>query len=136
MTIRETSNFSGPGGPMNMSLIANFPSRSNSAACRFFQATTLALVMTLAIPANAADGRNVKSKVSPIYPEVAKRLKIEGVVNIEAAVDADGKVNSARAVGGNPILAPAAEDAVRKWKFESGSGVSNVKVDVNFVLSH
>jgi hypothetical protein len=43
-------------------------------------------------------------------------------------------VSEAKAVGGNRLLAPAAEDAVRKWKFESGSGTSKVKVEINFAM--
>jgi TonB family protein len=103
---------------------------------RLVQAAALALAVTLAMPAMAADDRSVKSRVAPIYPDIAKRMKIEGVVNIQATVDPTGKVSEAKSVGGNLILAPAAEDAVRKWVFEAGPGTAKVKVDVNFVLAH
>jgi TonB family protein len=103
---------------------------------RLFQAAALALAVTMAMPAMGADDRAVKSRVAPIYPDIAKRMKIEGVVNIQATIDPSGKVSDAKSVGGNLILAPAAEDAVRKWVFESGAGTSKVKVDVNFVLAH
>lgn len=102
---------------------------------RLIPAVALALAFILAIPASAED-RAVKSKVPPIYPEIAKRMKVEGVVAVEATVDASGKVISAKSVGGNALLAPAAEDAVTKWKFESGAGTAKVKVDINFVLAH
>jgi TonB family protein len=73
--------------------------------------------------------------VPPVYPELAKRMKIAGVVEIEAKVDADGKVSEVKTITGNRALAPAAEDAVRKWKFSSGSGEATVQVDVNFALA-
>jgi len=41
--------------------------------------------------ARAADERAVKSRVTPIYPEVAKRMKIRGAVKLVATVDAQGK---------------------------------------------
>ena len=85
--------------------------------------------------ARAADDRTVKVRVAPIYPEVARRMKIAGAVNIQATVDAGGKVSDVKTVAGNRLLAPAAEDAVRKWSFEPGSGTSKVNVEVNFELN-
>jgi TonB family protein len=96
---------------------------------------TLALALGLALPARAGDDRAVKSRVAPVYPEIAKRMKISGEVKLEAVVDADGKVKDVRTVSGNHILGEAAEDAVKKWKFEPGSGDATVVVAVNFALS-
>ncbi len=106
------------------------------AAVRLFQLAALALVFAMAMPGRAADDRAVKSRVAPIYPELAKRMKVEGAVSVQATIDPTGKVSEAKSVGGNLILAPAAEDAVRKWTFESGAGTAKVKVEVNFVLAH
>lgn len=116
--------------------IKKYPFGVSRAALLILQATALALVVSLAVPARAEDDRAVKTKVAVIYPEVAKRMRIQGVVYVEATVDAGGKVSAAKAVGGNIILAPAAEDSVRKWTFEPGAGVSKVKVDVSFMMSH
>jgi TonB family protein len=99
-----------------------------------FQACALALVIGMASPARAADDRAVKSRVAPVYPEIAKRMKIEGAVKVQATVDATGKVTDAKAVNGNRILCAAAEDAVRKWRFDAASGDSQVNVEVNFTL--
>jgi TonB family protein len=102
------------------------------AAVKLFQAAALALIVTMALPARAADDRAVKSRVAPIYPDIARRMKISGAVKIEATVDPDGKVSEAKTVSGNRILAPAAEDAVRKWKFAPGAGTAKVNVEVDF----
>jgi len=102
---------------------------------RLMQVCALALVVALALPARAADERGVKSRVAPNYPEIAKRMRIGGVVEVEATLNADGKVTDAKAVSGSRVLALAAEEAVRKWKFESGPGPSKVTVQINFALS-
>jgi TonB family protein len=100
----------------------------------WFQAAALALALAVTIPARAGDDRAVKSRVAPIYPELAKRMRITGLVKVEASVDADGKVTAVKTVSGNHSLSSAAEDAVSKWRFVPGSGPSTVDVDVNFTL--
>jgi TonB family protein len=101
----------------------------------FLQAAVLALLLALALPARAGDERAVKSRVPPVYPELAKRMKISGEVKLAATVEADGKVKDVKEVSGNHMLAVAAEDAVRKWKFESGAGDDTVVLTVNFALA-
>ena len=95
----------------------------------------LAIVLAMALPATAANDRAVKTKTAPVYPELAKRMKITGVVKVEATVDADGKVTGVKVISGNSALQNAAEDAVRKWKFASGEGTDTVNVDVNFAIA-
>jgi TonB family protein len=94
----------------------------------------LALLIAIALPAHAEE-RAVKSRVSPVYPEIAKRMKITGIVKVEATVEPDGKVSDVKTVSGNHALAPAAEDAVRKWRFAPAPAASTVNVDVSFVLA-
>ena len=98
-----------------------------------FQSAMLAVILAMALPAFAA-GRAVKSRVPPVYPIIAKRMKIQGEVHLAATVNAKGKVTNVKEVSGNHILAIAAEDAVRQWKFVSGSGTSTVDVLINFNL--
>lgn len=100
-----------------------------------FRAAALALLIAIALPAGAANDRAVKTKVPPVYPELAKRMKITGVVKVEATVDPDGKVTAVKIISGNSSLQNAAEDAVRKWKFVAGDGTATVNVDVNFAMS-
>jgi len=64
--------------------------------------------------------RKTKSKVEPMYPDLARRMKISGIVKIDVTVAANGTVKDAKLVGGHPVLANAVLDAVRKWRFESG----------------
>ena len=95
----------------------------------------LALVFALGIPARAADDRAIKSKVQPTYPELAKRMKITGIVRMEATVDAEGKVTAVKTVSGSRALSAAAEEAVSKWKYAPGVGPSTVEVEVTFALA-
>lgn len=64
--------------------------------------------------------RKTKSKVAPVYPELARRMNITGVVRIQVTVAANGSVKDATLVGGHPVLANAALDAVKKWRYEAG----------------
>lgn len=73
-----------------------------------FQAAVLALGLALALPAKAADLRAVKTRVAPVYPEIAKRMKIEGAVMVEVKVDGEGKVDAVKTVSGNRVLSAAA----------------------------
>jgi TonB family protein len=102
---------------------------------RWFGLGVAIAVFMLSISAGAADERRVKTRVPPVYPEIAKRLHVFGVVKIEAKVDAEGKVRDVKTLSGNHILSAAAEDAVRKWKFVAGDGESTVDVDVDFSIA-
>ena len=112
-----------------------FATTARKATRAICSAAVLALLIGASIPAFAAGERGVKSRVAPVYPELAKRMKIAGVVKIEATVDANGSVTAVKTLEGNRMLATAAEDAVRKWKFESGEGSATVQVGVNFALA-
>jgi TonB family protein len=57
------------------------------------------------------------AKPQPEYTPIAKQLRLEGVVNMNAFVTEDGNVDKVELVSGNPILAKSAEDALKKWKF-------------------
>ena len=59
----------------------------------------------------------VTTKVNPEYPPIAKQLKIEGAVELEAVVSETGTVEKVNIVSGNPVLTRPAADAIKKWKF-------------------
>ena len=105
-----------------------------TSAITILRAAALAAVTALALPAHAGDARAIKSRIPPVYPEIAKRMHISGEVQLEATVDAQGKVKDVKPVSGNHMLELAAEDAVRQWKFVPGDGDSVVTVAVNFSL--
>ena len=114
--------------------VQNCPGLSAQVGQNLLKTAALALILALAIPARAADERAVKSRVTPIYPEVAKRLRIGGAVRVAATVDAQGKVTDVKELSGNHMLALAAEDAIRQWKFAQGPSESSVNVEINFAV--
>ena len=67
-----------------------------------------------------AISRKVKTKVAPAYPEIARRMNITGVVKVLITVTPTGSVKDVKLVGGHPVLANSAMDAVKKWHFEAG----------------
>lgn len=64
--------------------------------------------------------RKVRTRVVPDYPALARQMNATGKVKIEATISADGRVTATKPVGGSPILVAAAEDALKKWRFEPG----------------
>src|ERR1700722_293519 len=57
------------------------------------------------------------SKVAPDYPADAKQARIQGTVVMRVIVDKEGNVANIQLISGHPILAPAAIDAVKQWKY-------------------
>ena len=76
--------------------------------------------------------RRAKTKVQPAYPELARRMNITGTVKIEVVVAPNGTVKDARVVGGHPVLASAALDAAKKWRFEPAPAESSGIIDFKF----
>ena len=75
----------------------------------------------------------------PVYPELAKAARVQGVVICEILVGTDGKVEDVRVLRSIPLLDQAALDAVRQWEFQptlqNGNPIPVVfVVTVNFVL--
>jgi TonB family protein len=79
-----------------------------------------------------AISRNVKTKVDPRYPELAKQYQLAGKVRLEVTVSADGTVKKTRLMGGNPLLAGAALDAIKQWRFEPGPKETVETIDFAF----
>jgi TonB family protein len=76
--------------------------------------------------------RRVVSKILPVYPEVAKRNSVAGVVRLEVTVREDGSVRSIRILGGSPILVQSATNAVYKWKFARARAETKEVIEIVF----
>lgn len=76
--------------------------------------------------------RKVVSRVTPVYPELAKKMHIHGVVRIEATIRPNGQVKSTRVLGGNPVLVDSASQAVGRWKFEPAQAETTQAVQLTF----
>ena len=58
------------------------------------------------------------TRVQPDYPPVAKQLRIQGTVELQALVAETGEVSKVDIVSGNPMLTGPAAQAVKRWKFK------------------
>ena len=79
-------------------------------------------------------------KVNPTYPPLARQARIQGTVILRAVISKDGSIENLQLVSGHPMLAPAAIEAVRQWKYKpyllNGEPVEvDTEVQVNFTLS-
>ena len=78
---------------------------------------------------------NAISLPSPIYPDVARRLKIHGTVTIQVLIDEYGKVVSADAISGHALLVPEARRAAMQSRF-SPTKLSNQPVKVSGMITY
>lgn len=95
------------------------------------------IVCCLLLPASqisfgAEATRQLKTKVVPEYPELARRVNIRGAVRLELLIMPDGHVDKVTVLGGNPVLAQAAVAAVRKWRYSPAPAESTVVVKLDF----
>lgn len=79
------------------------------------------------------------SRLIPSYPQIARAARISGVVELEVLVGRDGRVLSVQVLGGSPLLAAAAKQAVKQWCYRpailDGQAVEvEARVTVSFVL--
>lgn len=63
------------------------------------------------------DDGELINKVFPVYPSIAKITGVQGEVKLHAFISPEGRIESLTVVSGNPLLAPAAIDAVRQWRY-------------------
>ena len=89
----------------------------------------------------SADTSDVVSRpVQPDYPLLARQMKVQGSVILQALIGRDGLIQDLRVVSGPPILATAAQDAVKQWHFKphyqgSDAVETQARITVNFTIS-
>lgn len=80
--------------------------------------------------------RKIKIQVAPVYPDLARRMRITGTVKVKVAIAPNGSIQEASLVGGHPLLTNAALDAMRKWRYEAGPDETTGVVEFHFDLPH
>jgi len=76
--------------------------------------------------------RKLITELTPAYPPLARKLKLTGTVKMIALVAADGHVLQTHLLGGNPLLAKAAEEAITKTKWQAHSTETKELIEVRF----
>jgi protein TonB len=78
-------------------------------------------------------------KVQPTYPALARSARVQGTVVLQAVISKQGAIENLKILSGHPMLAPAAIDAVRQWRYRpyilNGEPVEvETQITVNFSL--
>src|SRR5689334_2187857 len=79
-------------------------------------------------------------QVKPNYPPLARQARIQGSVVLQAVIAKDGSIQGLHLVSGHPMLAPAAIEAVKQWRYKpyflNGEPVEvETQITVNFTLA-
>src|SRR5713226_9301922 len=79
-------------------------------------------------------------KIQPAYPPLARQARIQGSVLLQAEISKEGTIQNLRLISGHPMLAPAAIEAVKQWRYKpyilNGEPVEvETQITVNFTLS-
>lgn len=79
-------------------------------------------------------------RVQPTYPPLARQARIQGTVLLQAQISKDGTIENLTLLSGHPMLAPAAIEAVKQWKYRpyllNGEPVEvETQIQVNFTLA-
>ena len=82
---------------------------------------------------------NLVHQVKPTYPQLARTVRVQGTVILEAIIDREGRVENLKVLSGHPLLIPAAFEAVQQWRYRptllNGQPVEVLtQVTVNFSL--
>ena len=107
---------------------------------RFASAATLILcwglllvpILSSAQEQQGGSGRKIVNRVVPAYPPIARTMNLKGTVRLDALVQANGTVKTVELKGGHPVLAQAAENAIRKWKWEPATHESHEPIEFHF----
>jgi TonB family protein len=86
----------------------------------------------LHLPKDLKRGRLI-SQSMPVYPEAARRLRLDGTVVVQAIVGADGTIRQLRQVSGSHVLGQAALQALKKWRYEP-SYMDGKPIEVNTTI--
>jgi len=79
-------------------------------------------------------------RVNPVYPPLARQARIQGTVILQAQISKEGNIENLQLISGHPMLAPAAIEAVKQWKYRpyllNGDPCEvDTQVMVNFTLA-
>lgn len=103
------------------------------AAALFLLLPVLMLAPSQTSAQEASEGsRKIVSKVIPQYPGLARAANVQGIVKADVIVSPTGKVQSIEVKGGHPVLAKAAQEALKEWKWESAAHETHEIIEIRF----
>jgi TonB family protein len=99
------------------------------AATSFVVAMALILAV-VDLPAQSS--RKVLSNPEPPYPEVARRLRLSGVVKVQVTIAPDGKIKETKIMGGHPIFVNSVEQTLKDWKYAPSATETTTQMEFTF----
>lgn len=90
------------------------------------------LLLAVGLSASEQALRKILHKEEAAYPDVAAKMALHGTVRIKIWIAPDGSVRRMEYVGGHPLLAESALQAIKNWKFEKAERESTEIIEVKF----
>lgn len=81
---------------------------------------------------DSESSRKVKNRVVPVYPELAKKLKLVATVKVQVTIAPSGNVTQAKALGGHPLLITPSVDAAKMWRYEAAPETTTSVIEFHF----
>ena len=141
LIIRTTTMSLGSSGSVEMNLVITVPGIQPAApiAAAAIAAAKAPVAGRITV-GGGVQGAMIVRKVPPVYPDLAKRAGVAGVVQLSAVIAKDGTVQQLNVLSGPPLLIQAALDAVKQWVYQptmvGGSPVEvETTIDINFTLA-
>src|SRR5579864_405100 len=127
-----------PGGQLGGVIGGIISSTSSIAAVPKLASKSVMPVQRVRVSQGVVKGL-LTNRVEPTYPPVAREARIHGEVVLTAIIDKDGNIENLQLVSGHPMLAPAAINAVKQWRYKpyllNGQAVEvETTITVNFEL--
>lgn len=90
--------------------------------------------LTVAEDSEVSGARKIISRASATYPEMARKINLQGTVKLQVTVSPDGKAKSTRVIGGSPLLVKAAEDSLYRFRWAPAKEESQELIEIRFHL--
>jgi TonB family protein len=140
LTIGETDSFPDDGGMIALVRVGDQiqmqlnPEATERGGVRLdSQVLDLATIVSPGtIVAQTQPLRTLLEHPNPVYPPMAAKLLLHGMVRVEVRIGPNGKVRDVECVGGHPVLADAVTQAVRTWRYEPAATESTQTIQFKF----
>ena len=91
------------------------------------------LLLTLSVVSlSAQEARKLIARPAPVYPEMARKFALTGVVKVQVVIAPDGHIKDMKFIGGHPLLVATVEDTLKHWKYAPATSDSTDVLEFNF----
>ena len=140
LTIGETETFPDDGGMIALVRVAdqiqmqlNLQAAERGGVKLDSQLLNLAMIVSPGtIVAQTPPLRTAVEHPNPVYPPMAAKLLLHGMVRVEVRIGPNGRVRHVECVGGNPVLADAVTKVVTNWRYEPAATESTQTIQFKF----